>query len=112
MGDDVGAEALRGDGCVAWAGEAAVVASAFLRELAHVLTDRPPSIYLPPPHVLPAGMRGWSNMSQYKCCQGYFDCCCFRAGSRVSCLIGRAFLCLRVCLSECLSVRLSFCLCV
>ena len=45
------------------------VANALLRELAYVLTDLPTSLYLPPPHVLPAGMRplgtpgAWRNLS-------------------------------------------------
>ena len=42
------------------------VANALLREIAYVLTDRPTSLHLPPPHVLPTGMRQWANMSQVK----------------------------------------------
>lgn len=42
------------------------VADAFLRELAYVLTDLPTAIALPPPHVLPPGMRDWPNMSAYR----------------------------------------------
>ena len=42
------------------------VADAFLRELAYVLTDLPTSLHLPPPHVLPTGMRDWKNMSGYQ----------------------------------------------
>ena len=41
------------------------VANALLRELAYSLTDTP-SFYLPPPHLLPAGMREWRNMTGYQ----------------------------------------------
>ena len=45
------------------------VANGLLRELAYALTDLPTSLSLPPPHLLPAGMRplsypgGWRNLS-------------------------------------------------
>ena len=42
------------------------VADAFLRELSHVLTDVPASLFLPPPNVLPMGMRQWANMTRFQ----------------------------------------------
>ena len=39
------------------------VASAMLRELAYVFTDVPASVFLPPPHMLPPGLKQWPNMS-------------------------------------------------
>ena len=39
------------------------VANALLKEMAYALTDRPTSLFLPPPHVLPTGMREWRNLS-------------------------------------------------
>jgi hypothetical protein len=39
------------------------VANALLMEMAYALTDRPTSLFLPPPHVLPTGMREWRNLS-------------------------------------------------
>jgi hypothetical protein len=39
------------------------VANALLMEMAYALTDRPTSLFLPPPHVLPTGMREWHNLS-------------------------------------------------
>ena len=36
---------------------------------------------------------GPGNMSQYKCCQGYFDCCCFRAGTLGEEQCPEAYLC-------------------
>lgn len=42
------------------------VADAFLRELAYALTDVPASLFLPPPHLLPPGMREWGNMSRFQ----------------------------------------------
>lgn len=41
------------------------VAEAFLRELAHVLTDLPSSLHLPPPHVLPRGLAARANASGF-----------------------------------------------
>ena len=40
------------------------VANALLRELAYVLTDLPHTFYLPPPHLVPSGMRAWPNMTE------------------------------------------------
>ena len=41
------------------------VCDAFLRELAYILTDLPGSLFLPPPHVLPLGMKEWENMTSF-----------------------------------------------